>query len=59
MPDDPTLGELYRLLQGIESRLDRVLDDHETRLRKLERWQYAMPPTFLLAAASVVAAIFK
>lgn len=53
----PTLGEISRQLEKIERRLDRILDDHEVRLRKVERWVYAVPPTLLLAAASIIAAI--
>jgi len=31
--------------------------DFEQRLRRLERWAYAIPPTLVLAALSVVATI--
>lgn len=34
----------------------RTLADHETRLRLLERWRYALPTTMLLAVASILAA---
>lgn len=57
--DDVSLGELGRSLQRIELRLDVVTGDHETRLRKVERWVYAVPPALILAGASVVASVFN
>ncbi|MFZ5863026.1 MAG: hypothetical protein ACOYXR_09330 [Nitrospirota bacterium] len=58
-PDAPTLGEIGRTLHRLESHLIRVTDDHEKRLRNVERWVFAVPPTLILAAASVLAAILK
>jgi hypothetical protein len=57
--DDVTLGELGRSLARIEARLDLITGDHERRLRDLEKWKYALPPTVAVAAASVIAAIFR
>lgn len=57
--DEVTMGEIVRSLQRIEARLDTVTGDHEARLRKVERWVYAVPPTLILAGGSVLAAIFK
>lgn len=48
-----TLAEILRTLKRIEHRFERVTDDHETRLRRAERWIYALPPTLILAAASL------
>lgn len=31
--------------------------DHEDRIRGLERWKYTIPPTMLIAVASVVTAV--
>lgn len=31
-----------------------VLQDHETRLRAIERWRYALPTSVLLAIGSIV-----
>lgn len=59
MSEDVTLGEVARLLHRIEARLEQVTGDHETRLRRIERWVYAVPPTLLLSIASVVAAYFQ
>lgn len=56
---DPTLAEIGRTLHKIEAKVDKILDDHELRLRKVERWVYSVPPTLFLAAASIIAAIFK
>lgn len=55
---DMTNGELGRWLQRIESKLDRAIDDHEKRLRSVERWMYALPPTLILAVSSMLVALF-
>lgn len=36
-----------------------VTDDHEDRLRRTERWLYALPPTVLIAVGGVVAALVR
>jgi hypothetical protein len=59
MNDDVTLGEVVRSLQRIERALDTVTGDHEARLRKVERWVYAVPPTLMLAVASVIAGVLR
>jgi hypothetical protein len=38
--EDVSTAELARSLQRIEQKLDRVTDDHEQRLRRLERWMW-------------------
>lgn len=50
-------------LVRIEVKLDELLkaqdkghEDHETRLRAIERWKYALPLTALTAVASAVVA---
>lgn len=35
-----TNAELARLLVRIESKLDKVAEDHETRIRRIERFAY-------------------
>lgn len=57
MDDAVTNAEIVRSLQRIEARLDTVTGDHEQRLRKVERWVYAVPPTLVLAMASIIAAV--
>lgn len=59
MSEQVTLGEIGRKIDDLGSRIDKVLDDHETRLRSVEKWMYAVPPTLLIAAGSVVASILK
>lgn len=54
--DDVTLGEVVRLFTRIEQKLDTVTGDHERRLRTLEKWMYAVPPTVLIAVGSLIAA---
>lgn len=57
MSGEPTLGEIARSLARIEAALNKVADDHEDRIRKIERWTYAVPPTIVLAVASIVASV--
>lgn len=54
-----TLGEVIRKLDSIEVSVNSILKDHESRLRSLERWMYAVPPTLVLAGGSVIATILK
>lgn len=57
MTEEYSLAEVVRILQRIERRLDDVSADHEARLRHVERWVWAVPPTLLLVVASVVSSI--
>jgi hypothetical protein len=54
---EPLLARLEERLAHMDTKLDRLTSDHETRLRKVERWIYAVPPTLLIAASSVIAQI--
>jgi len=54
-----SLGELQRTLARIEAGQARVVEDHEARLRRVERWVYAVPPTILVSAAAVITAIIR
>jgi hypothetical protein len=38
--DEMTFGELSRILGRIEKKLDEVTNDHERRLRAVERWMW-------------------
>lgn len=54
-------SELERLVR-IETKLDAALadqTDHETRLRALERWKYAIPASLLSAAGAILVAVLK
>jgi hypothetical protein len=55
--EEPTLGEINRSIGRLEAKVEKFAEDHETRLRRMERWAYALPPTFLLAVAGLVAAL--
>lgn len=54
-----TIREVIELLERLEDKIDRKLSDHELRLRGAERWRYALPPTLLLAATSLVIAALR
>ena len=36
-----------------------VIQDHEQRLRSLERWKYALPTSLFMAGASLVAVFLQ
>ena len=63
MPDDSPMlaqilikqGEMSVQLAVIAEKLSD-LPDHETRLRALERWRYALPTSLVLGLASAGAA---
>ena len=39
--------------------LNRVTDDHEQRLRRLERWSYGIPAAVVIALGTAAAEIIK
>lgn len=58
MPDSQLALELIsQRLEALERKIDKVVDDHETRLRGLEAWSYAIPVAALVSIGSVIAAI--
>ena len=60
-PDDiaTTLALVAQRLDSIERTLEGSMSDHETRLRKLEQWSYALPASLVLAAFGVVFGILN
>lgn len=48
--------QIKGVLQGMTGQ-GTQLTDHEARLRAVEKWRYAMPPTLLLSAVSIVIAV--
>lgn len=64
-----TLSDLYiELLQirgvvetmkALSANAELRASDHETRLRSLERWRYAMPTSLVLAVVSVVTVVLQ
>lgn len=61
--------ELFERLVRLETKIDMFLErlgaeqqrtaDHEARLRKVERWQYALPPTVLVAALAGISEVLR
>lgn len=54
-----TLRDIYNEVASLRSDVAQLVDkvpDHETRIRTLEKWSYALPPTFIIALASIVKA---
>jgi hypothetical protein len=56
---DITLGEIGRTMARMDARMERVVDDHEHRLRRVERWMYVLPPTVITAGCAVILAIVR
>ena len=57
--EDFTMGEISRTMTRMDARMERVIDDHEARLRRVERWMYVLPPTVITAGAAVILAIVR
>lgn len=57
--NEVTLAEVVRKLDAIHDDIKDALRDHEQRLRSVERWVYAIPPTLILAGGSIIAAVIK
>lgn len=58
----PESTETALLLVRIDTKLDIALrqqEDHEGRLRALERWRYALPTSAVLAVASAITAVLS
>lgn len=59
---------LYERLARIETTLDGIRqdradiqkdhDDHEGRLRSVEKWKYVLPPTLVTALVSAAVAVY-
>jgi hypothetical protein len=64
-----TLKDVYIELMKIKESLSEIkgkadttasaVPDHETRIRSLEKWRYALPPAILLALASIVVGLLE
>lgn len=54
---DVTMGEIARTMARMDQRMERVVEDHEKRLRRIEKWVYLLPPTVITAGVAVALAI--
>lgn len=58
-----TLADVYLELRQLRQQVSEMtpqaaqVTDHETRLRALERWRYALPTAILFALASTATSI--
>ncbi|MER5252884.1 hypothetical protein [Streptomyces sp. NPDC002855] len=64
MATDEEIQVAVRLAR-IEEKLDQLVEtnrvrgeDHENRIRALERWRYAIPPTLVLASVTLFNQLF-
>lgn len=51
-------GDVRSLVESREA-VEETLDDHEERLRSIERWKYSVPVAALSAVAGAVVSIVK
>lgn len=61
LSDETAEVRLARIETKLDGIAERLVEDHETRLRALERWRYALPVTLMFAVASIavsIAAVF-
>lgn len=47
------------ILIRLEEKVDKILDDHEKRIRLLERFKWSLPASVLTALIAVVVAIVQ
>lgn len=66
MADEPsvriTLADIYKEVVSVRDTvapLAAAVPDHESRLRRLEAWMYAIPASVVLGVASVVVAAIR
>ena len=54
---DTVVALLEEKFRGLDKKLDKFIDDHEVRLRRLEAWSYGIPVAALIAIGSMAAAL--
>jgi hypothetical protein len=57
-----TVAQLGTQIEQINTRnviADKAQGDHETRIRALERWRYALPTSALLALISIILTVYQ
>lgn len=52
------LDAIATKLAEMDRRFEKISDDHEARLRRLEAWSYALPVSLVLAVGSVGTSLF-
>jgi hypothetical protein len=59
MSEEPTMAEIGRTMMRLEQKLDRTVDDHEGRLRHLERAVWIATGLGGAAMASAMGTLFQ
>lgn len=57
LSDESSEARLARIETKLDTVVSRLVDDHEERVRALERWRYALPVSFLFSVASITVAV--
>lgn len=59
--NEARLARIETRFDSLEKKIDvffqRLMDDQEQRIRKLEKWRNALPVTLVLAVVSIVASV--
>lgn len=56
---DITMGEMGRTVARIEHKLDQMVEDHEKRIRTIEKWMWGLAGLGGAGAASGVGALIQ
>lgn len=62
MTSEPTILSIYTTVIAMNTKLDVVLaktNDHETRIRSLEKWKYMLPTSFFTALGGLGLGLFE
>lgn len=57
-PPDGEGFTVKEILLRVEEKVDKVADDHETRIRSLERWKWGLPVSAVGAAVAAAIALY-
>lgn len=60
-----TLRDVYNEVVSVKGSVQSMnglplqVGDHETRIRALEKWRYALPPTLVISIGSMLVALLR
>lgn len=52
-----TLTDVYKAVEALQAdvhEIKRLVPDHESRIRRLEAWKYALPTAAVIAMGSII-----
>lgn len=57
LSEESTEARLARIETKLDSIVQWLVNDHESRIRKLEKWRWSLPPALILAVASIAISV--